>query len=244
MTQVAVSDNGRAYKQAMLHALALQPGLTALDVGCGPGADLGGLAVGVSSIGRVIGVDVHPRMVDEARRRMADQPEVEVRVGVRSGVSVEDVSIDRAHADRVLQHLTDPEKAIAEMRRVTRPGGLVALAEPDWATLAIAARDLRTSQAFTDYTCAEVVRHPRIGRQLARLGTGAGFTVRSVTPFSCLFRDVDLADEVLGLTRNGQAAVHTGHLDGPATTAWLADLSTEPFVATVTLFGVLLEAPA
>lgn len=244
MTQVAASDGGRAYKQAMLHAFAFQPGHVALDIGCGPGADLGDLATGVSSIGRVIGVDIHPRMVDEARRRMADYPQVEVRLGDAHALPVEDASIDRAHTNRVLQHLTDPETAIAEIRRVTRPGGLVALAEPDWATLAIAASDLQTSQAFTDYTCAEVVRNARIGRQLARLGSGAGFTVQSVTPFPCLFRDVDLADQILGLTRNGQAAVHTGHLDGPVVTAWLADLFTEPFVATVTLFGVVLEAPA
>lgn len=244
MTQVAASDSGRAYKRAVLHALSLQPGHVALDVGCGPGADLGDLAAGVSRSGRVIGVDVHPRMVDEARRRMADQPEVEVRLGDAHALPVEDGSIDRAHADRVLQHLTAPETAIAEMRRVTRPGGLVALVEPDWATLAIAASDLQTSQAFTDYTCAEVVRNARIGRQLARLGSGAGFTVQSVTPFPCLFRDVDLADHILGLTRNGLAAVHTGHLDGPAASAWLADLYAGPFVAVVTLFGVVLEAPA
>ena len=161
-------------------------------------------------MGNVIGVDCDPVMIAAAQRRTVEYSVVDVRLGDVHALPVAASSVDRARADRVLQHVDDPAAVIAELRRVTRPGAVVTLAEPDWATLAIDADDLRTSADFTRYICAEAVKNSSIGRQLARLAGAVGFTVRSIQPVSPLFSDYADADRILGLTRSGRRAVAAG----------------------------------
>lgn len=123
---------GRDYKQRFLDSLDLRDGLAILDIGCGPGTDLLRLAAALGAEGSVIGVDRDPIMVAEARRRLAGHDNVDVRLGDVHELPLEDASVDRTRVDRVLQHLADPGHALAEARRVVRPGGLIGMAEPDW----------------------------------------------------------------------------------------------------------------
>ena len=246
MTQVAASAQGRAYKDQLLVGLDLRPGLSVLDAGCGPGADLPTAAELVGPTGRVVAIDHDAAMVDAARQRCAGRPQVDVLHGDLLSLPVPDDDVDRARADRVLQHVADPESAVRELARVVRPGGLVALADPDWETLVVDAPDaggLATSRAFTRWTCDHVVRNASIGRGLARLADGAGLEVRSVTPHPSVWLDREAADRVLGLTRNSAAAVEAGHLDAAARDAWLDGVAVGPFVAAVTLFVVVAAVP-
>jgi ubiquinone/menaquinone biosynthesis C-methylase UbiE len=222
--------------------LTYVPGQTALDIGCGPGLNLIDLAAGGTSMGNVIGVDCDPVMIAAAQRRTVEYSAVDVRLGDVHALPVAASSVDRGRADRVLQHVDDPAAVIAELRRVTRPGAVVTLAEPDWATLAVDADDLRTSADFTRYICAEAVKNSSIGRQLARLAGAVGFTVRSVQPVSPLFSDY--ADRILGLTRSSRRAVAAGCIDEPPAGRWLASLRQPPFLATCTFFIVAAEVPA
>src|SRR4051812_45389732 len=83
----AAATAGHEYKQRFLAALEVRAGHTVVDVGCGPGTDLARLADAVGTAGSVIGVDHDPRMVAEARRRLADRPNVELRVGDIHGLT-------------------------------------------------------------------------------------------------------------------------------------------------------------
>jgi SAM-dependent methyltransferase len=229
---------GRAYKQRLLDALDLRPEHTALDIGCGPGTDLPAMA---ERAGEVIGVDLDPAMVDEARRRTTHLP-VDVRQGDVHALPLDDRSVDRARIDRVLHLVADPAAALAELRRVLRPGGRAALAQPDWETLAVDPGAVATNLAFNRFVCDRVVRNPVIGRQLARLAGDVGLTVTSVEADVQLLHDFAAADELLGLTRNAQRAVEAGRITRPAADAWLADLATGPFLAAFTLFRVTVSA--
>jgi ubiquinone/menaquinone biosynthesis C-methylase UbiE len=246
MTQVAASAQGRAYKDQLLVGLDLRPGLSVLDAGCGPGTDLPAAAELVGPTGRVVAIDHDAAMVDAARQRCAGRPQVEVLYGDLLSLPLPDRDVDRARADRVLQHVPDPALAVRELARVVRPGGLVALADPDWETLVVDAPDaagLATSRAFTRWTCDHVVRNASIGRGLARLADGAGLQVRSVTAHPSVWLDRQAADQVLGLTRNSAAAVEAGRLDDAAREAWLAAMSSGPFLAAVTLLVVVAAVP-
>jgi SAM-dependent methyltransferase len=236
VTQSSVSQQGRP---DALAALDLRPGLTALDVGCGPGTNLPDLAAGVTAAGRVIGVDHDPEMLAEARRRTTGLP-VELRQGDAHDLPVEDQSVDRARVDRMLQHVTDPARVVAELYRVTRPGGLICLYEPDWATLAVASADAATSRAFTEFTCAQV-RNFSVGRQLPALAAAAGFTVRSAQPAPGVWHDFEEADVVLGLSRLSARAVQADRLSPEGAEAWLAGLRRGPFVAAALAFRVVAE---
>jgi SAM-dependent methyltransferase len=100
-------------------------GLSALDVGCGPGLTDAFLA---DELGSLSGVDVSPRMVERAREA---NPTVSYSVYNGTRLPYDAASFDLTFAICVLHHVDPPERAAfaAEAVRVTRPGGLVAVLE-------------------------------------------------------------------------------------------------------------------
>ncbi|PNE40805.1 MULTISPECIES: methyltransferase domain-containing protein [Streptomyces] len=242
LDRLAASDLGRSYKQRMLDALDVRPGQTVLDLGCGPGTDLGTLAGAVTAAGAVLGIDRDQAMVDAARARTADEPVVDVRLGDVHDLALPDRAADRARTDRVLQHVADPVLALGEIHRVLRPGGRLVMGEPDWETLTIDHPDRELTRAYTRHVADEVVRNAAVGRQLPRLAAASGFTVPSVVPVTSVFRDVRVADQILGLERTTRRAVTAGYFTQDAAERWLAHLAEGPFLAAVTFYIVVAEA--
>ena len=124
----AHSRRGAADSAAYLLA-HLRAGMDLLDVGCGPASITADLTERVAP-GRVVALDAAAGALEAARatlreRRLSEQ--VEVTSGDVMALPFEDASFDVVHAHQVLQHLADPVGALAEMRRVTRPGGMVAV---------------------------------------------------------------------------------------------------------------------
>ena len=104
-----------------------------LDVGCGPGTITVDLAASVGP-GRVTGVDREPAVVAEATGLLEASAtgNLEFVTGDVYSLGFDDQSFDVAHAHQVLQHLTDPVAALVEMRRVLRPGGILAVRDSDY----------------------------------------------------------------------------------------------------------------
>ena len=237
----ARTDAAQEYKRWLLESLDIQSGHVVVDVGCGPGTDLLALAEAVGPDGTVIGIDADPAMVATARSRSSQTPVIDVRQGDAHELNLPDSSVDRARVDRVLQHLADPTRALVELRRVLRPGGLLGLAEPDWDTLAIDDPDVAASRAFTRFI-ADRTRNGVIGRQLARLAGDAGLTVRRVRPMVVLLNGFDAAERLLGLRRNTARAVEGGHLSEVDAAAWLARLETTTYPASFTFTAAVVSA--
>lgn len=99
-----------------------------LDVGCGPGTITADLAVLVPD-GQVIGMDISPDVLQSATAR--GLANCTFTLGNAMSIPFPDNTFDITHAHQVLQHLRDPVAALREMRRVTKPGGLVASRETD-----------------------------------------------------------------------------------------------------------------
>jgi ubiquinone/menaquinone biosynthesis C-methylase UbiE len=116
----------------------LEAGMRILDVGCGPGTITMDLAALVGPTGRVTALDYteaalgHARV--EAERRGTTN--VDFVVGDAQALDFPDDRFDVVHAHQVLHHLDDPVQGFREMRRVCRPGGLVADRESDYAGFA------------------------------------------------------------------------------------------------------------
>ncbi len=105
----------------------LRSGVDLLDVGCGPGTITIDLARRVAP-GRVVGMDAAVDAIDAARAAAEDAhvDNLQLSVGDVYALDHEDDSFDVVHAHQVLQHVADPVAALREMRRVCRPGGVVA----------------------------------------------------------------------------------------------------------------------
>ncbi len=97
-------------------------GQCVVDVGCGPGALTAKLAARVGP-GRVAAVDPSPSFVAAAQARL---PEVDIRLGTAEELPFDDGAFDAALAQLVVHFMRDPLAGLREMRRVTRPGGVVA----------------------------------------------------------------------------------------------------------------------
>jgi ubiquinone/menaquinone biosynthesis C-methylase UbiE len=98
----------------------------ALDAGTGAGA----LAFALAPLVReVVGVDVVPELLEQARQRAAAHPNVTFVEGDITRLDLEDVSFDLAGTLRTLHHVARPELAVAELARVTRPGGTVLIVD-------------------------------------------------------------------------------------------------------------------
>ncbi|OYO19408.1 SAM-dependent methyltransferase [Enemella dayhoffiae] len=104
-----------------------------LDVGCGPGTLTVDLARHVAA---VTALETGPEELELCRREAHEQGQdyLEFVVGDVSALAFPDDTFDVTHAHQVLQHLIDPVGALREMARVTRPGGLVAVRDVDYAT--------------------------------------------------------------------------------------------------------------
>ena len=118
---------------ALLDRAGVRPGQAAVDLGCGPRGILDLLADRVSPGGRVVGLDSDPAhtamaaafVTSRKLRRVQIVTADARRTGLLSG------SFDLVHARTLLVNLPDPAQAVAEMVRLAKPGGAVAVAEPD-----------------------------------------------------------------------------------------------------------------
>jgi ubiquinone/menaquinone biosynthesis C-methylase UbiE len=167
-----------------------------LDVGSGPGTLTLDLAQRVAP-GRTTAVEPTAEALDltraEAARRSMD---IDLVVADVHALDLPDDAFDVVHAHQVLQHAADPVTALREMRRVTRPGGLVAARDSDYAAFAWYPRLPELDAWMTLYQrCARANGgEPDAGRHLLAWAHAAGFA--DVTPSAstwCFANEADRA---------------------------------------------------
>ncbi len=169
----------------------LRAGLDLLDLGCGPGTITLDLAARVAP-GRVLGIDASADVVEQARAQAGDGA-VEFATGDAYALDLPDSSFDVVHAHQVLQHLTDPARALAEAGRVLRPGGLLAVRDSDYAGFFWSPpsptldRWLALYHELTERNGADA----DAGRSLPAWVRAAGFTDMTVTSSNWTFADAE-----------------------------------------------------
>jgi SAM-dependent methyltransferase len=173
----------------------LSPGRHLLDVGSGPGtitADLAGL------VARVTATEVTAAALGLARAEAArrDATNIEFAVADVHDLDFADNTFDVVHAHQVLQHVADPVLALREMRRVCRPGGVVAARDGDYAGFIWFPQlpELDEWQALYRRTARANGGEPDAGRRLLSWARAAGFTdVTATASVWCFADDADRA---------------------------------------------------
>ena len=157
--------------------LNIQQGQSILDVGCGTGDDVLSLAELVGKTGCVVGVDSSENMIEEAKKRSklrgGNKISIELHVGNAHHLDFADNTFDCSRAERLLMHVDDPSKVIAEMAKVTKPGGHIVIFDLDWGGVIINHNDRTLTRKVIHLMC-DSIRNGWIGRQLPSLFKQAG----------------------------------------------------------------------
>ena len=162
-----------AQRREVRRLLAPRPGEHIVDIGAGPGF----LAAEMATEGaRVVAVDPSASMRELARARGVD---FAIEDGSAEALPLPDGSVDAAVATQVLEYVPDVPGALAEIRRVVRPGGRVLLLDTDWDSVVWHSGDPDRTRAVLD-AWEEHLADPYLPRTLGGALREAGFV--EVTP--------------------------------------------------------------
>ncbi|MDJ0335508.1 methyltransferase domain-containing protein [Salinibacterium sp. G-O1] len=166
----------------------LESGMSLLDVGCGPGTITVEFADALAP-GRVVGVDASAEVI--AKAAGFARPNLEFLVADAYALPFEDDTFDIAHAHQTLQHVANPVAVLRELRRVVKPGGLVAARDVDYAGVIV----YPESRGLTEWLRIYELVHrsnggePDAGRRLKAWAMEAGFTDVATTASIWNFSD-------------------------------------------------------
>ena len=169
---------------------SLQPGQTVLDLGSGAGLDCFFAAKKVGETGHVIGVDMTPEMIERARfsARHLNITNVEFRQGYIEDIPVLSNTVDVIISNCVINLSPDKSKVFAEIFRVLKPGGKLAVS--DIVTDGPLPNEVKQSlSAWAGCVAGTVEAKDYIGMMEA-----VGFTNVSVSP---VFFDKETVDSAL-----------------------------------------------
>jgi SAM-dependent methyltransferase len=181
-------------------ALRPAPGQRLLDAGAGAGEVARDLAAAVGRDGEVVAMDASARTL--AAARALTPPDLPIRFvqGDITHLEFQAGTFDGVRSERVLQHLADPDAAVRELARVTRPGGRVCLIDTDWESLAVDGIRADLTASLRDRLLgADPHHHDDMGRTLRRRLVRAGLAEVTATPVACYFPDPASAAVVVPL---------------------------------------------
>lgn len=130
--KIAETHEGFERRMAVVSALDVEAGQALLDIGCGGGHLVRDLALAVGDHGRAVGLDASAEQVNSARALCDDLPAAELTEGDATDLPFEAGTFDGLAAIQTLEYIPDVDGALAEARRVLKPGGKAAFVSVLW----------------------------------------------------------------------------------------------------------------
>ncbi len=245
LRQLSTPASEQDAREHWLGLLDPRRGERVVDIGAGIGDMTVPIAQRIRPGGVVHALDLSPGLLQHARHLAGQTGVLDAVVtdtGDAGALPYDDGTFDAALCRWVLLHLPVPQQALAEMRRVLRPGGRVLSVEVDWETLIVHPGDPEVTRRIVHANVERQV-DGRTGRKLAPLLRAAGFAEVSVSPFV----DVDLTGDWLPFLHSRlavavQAGVPTDTL-GRWMTAIESAARTGEYLFSFTQYGVQGTVP-
>ncbi|WP_122982470.1 methyltransferase domain-containing protein [Actinoplanes teichomyceticus] len=246
LTEMGRHPEIRRVRRAGFDALRPALGARLLDAGSGSGEVARRLAAEVGPRGDVIALDLSAAVTADAVRRH-DDSNVRYLTGDVCALDLPDRSVDGVWCERVLQHVDDPDRAIGELCRVTRPGGRICLIDTDWDSLAFDGVPAALRDTVLSYVGSRFTPPQRdMGRTLRRRLVAAGLTGLATIPVTCLFGTPDSAAVVLPMV-NPRVPEDAWRTPPGLRDEWLAHVEAAgargDFLAVLTIWVVAGDVP-
>jgi SAM-dependent methyltransferase len=194
-----------------------------LDVGCGTGGAVRAVARRVLGIGRVVGVDNSATMIAAATERATGLAlPIEFQTADAGALPFDNDSFDACFSIGLMEVVPDPRSALAEMVRVTRPGGRLFLNTHDAGMMGLDSGERETTRKIMDFVCDHEA-NGWIGRQLFGLCADAGLDHVRVAAWPWVTTDFNLAFD-LWLGDFVSHAREAGAISATEAEAWIDDL--------------------
>jgi len=207
-----------------LSALDARPGEQVLDAGCGPGLLTVDLARQVGEGGRVVGLDKSADMLDLARRRCEALPQVVLEESSIEATGHPDGAFDAVACTQVLLYVADAPAALAELRRVLKPGGRLVVIETDWRGLVLGTDDFELTETMIR-AWDDAVASPNLPMRLGPLLRSMGFNAVRAAALPVLETGLLAGSYSADMLRTfARKAVEQGRVDSERALRWEADL--------------------
>lgn len=187
-------------KNRSFEKMHVEPDNKILDLGCGPATDTISLGRLVGTKGTVIGIDHDKNMIEEANIRAKSvnmESYVLHQYADAESLPYENNYFDSCRSERLFQHLLNPEKALSELKRVTKPNGWIVIADLDHSTASIDTPHKETEWQLRNIF-SNMVNNGNAGRQLYRLFREQNLVDITVEIFPSYTTDYNVA-KYLGL---------------------------------------------
>jgi len=178
--RLAACTEMAARRHAVLQELAPRRGERVIEVGCGAGLLLREIGLALGPHGLAAGVDVSPDQIEAATRECAGVPAVKPMVCDIRALDYPDSVFDAAVAVQVLEYIEDAPGALAELRRVLKPGGRFHCLATNWDSAFWHGPDAALTEAITSAWDGHAA-WPNLPARLPPMLARAGFSgIRTV----------------------------------------------------------------
>jgi SAM-dependent methyltransferase len=165
---------------------------------------------------KVVGVDPDERMIAVAKARW---PDADFRIAGAYDLPFADATMDGCRADKVFHELAEPERALAETRRILTPGGRIVLVGQDWDSFVIDSDDPALTRSIV-HARADLVPGPCAARRYRNLLLAAGFEEVTVEVHTGVFTGSAMLPVLFGLAEGAYSA---GAVSRARVDVWIAE---------------------
>ncbi len=167
-------------RRASRALLQLKPGELVLDIGCGPGLLVMEMAQEVGARGSVTGIDVSADMLALAQARCAGHANANAREASATALPCESATLDAVAVTQVYEFVDDLALALAELKRVLKPGGRALIVDTDWDAVIWRNSNRERMRRVIDAWHLHCP-HPHLPSQLPQLIAAAGMRLERAT---------------------------------------------------------------